>query len=62
MQKFIGMGKRESQNYADSLNFVYRLCRVDGEQFFSYPAEEEKRNDRICIEIENGKVVKATVA
>ncbi len=59
VDKFIGLPKRQSQNLADEWNLIFRLCKVDGKDFFDYP--EDVRTDRVCIEIENGKVVKATI-
>lgn len=55
----IGMGKRQSQNKVEAMNLIYRLIRVDGETIQSYP--EDVRDDRVCVEIDNGKVTKATV-
>lgn len=55
----LGMGKRQSQNKVEAMNMIYRLICVDGESIQSYP--EDVRSDRVCVEIENGKVVKVTV-
>lgn len=55
----IGMGKRQSQNKVEAMNLIYRLIRVDGETIQSYP--EDVRDDRVCVEIDNGKVTKATI-
>lgn len=55
----LGMGKRQSQNKVEELNMIYRLIRVDNESIQSYP--EDVRSDRVCVEIENGKVVRAVV-
>jgi hypothetical protein len=55
----IGMGKRQSQNKAESMNLIYRLIRVDGETIQSYP--DDVRDDRVCVEIDGGKVTKATI-
>jgi len=55
----LGMGKRQSQNKAESMNLIYRLISVDGEGIQSYP--DDVRDDRVCIEIAGGKVVKAEI-
>jgi hypothetical protein len=55
----LGMGKRQSQNKVEAMNMIYRLIRVDNETIQSYP--EDVRDDRVCIEIESGKVVKAVI-
>lgn len=57
-EDFIGMSKKGAQNFAEAKNMIFRLIRVDKEQFYKYPKDigEEPRTDRICIEIDNGKV------
>jgi hypothetical protein len=60
-EQFIGMSKKRAQDVAEFQSLVFRLVSVDGEKFLGYPEEAEPRTDRICIEIENGAVVKATV-
>ncbi len=57
--KYLGMTKKGAQGAAESANLIFRLIRVDGEDFLSYP--EDKRDDRLCVEIDNGKVTKATI-
>lgn len=57
--KFIGLGKRSSQNLAEAESLAYRLIRVDAESFLPYP--EDIRTDRVCIEIDNLKVSKAKI-
>lgn len=57
--KFIGLGKKDAQNLAEAYNMIFRIIRVDDKDMFSYP--EDNRDDRICIEIDQGKVSKATV-
>ncbi len=57
--KYIGLGKRTAQNKAELDNLIFRLIRVDGESFLSYP--EDVREDRLCVEIDNDKVSKAVV-
>jgi hypothetical protein len=56
---FIGMTKKTAQNKAEELNLIFRLIRIDGQEFFKFP--EDKREDRICIEIDNGNVTKAVI-
>lgn len=53
---FLGKSKWQSQGLAESNNLIFRLLRVDDRQMFSMPTD--KRSDRVCIEIENGEVVK----
>jgi len=57
---FLGLSKKRGQDLAESLNVVFQLIRIDQEEYFSYPSEQE-RSDRVFIEIEQGKIVKATV-
>jgi hypothetical protein len=56
---FIGLSKKRAQDIAESKNVVFRLIRIDDESFFPYP--DDTRDDRVCVEIESGKVVKATI-
>lgn len=62
-EDFVGMSKKGAQNKAEAENLIFRLISVDGVSFLKYPTEldppEEPRTDRICVEIENSKVVKA---
>jgi len=55
---FVGMSKKRAQDVAELKNMLFRLISVDGVPFLSYP--EDERTDRVCVEIENSKVVKAT--
>lgn len=55
---YIGMTKKGAQNKAEQQNLIFRLIRVDAEAFLPYP--EDKRDDRICCEIDDGKVTKAS--
>lgn len=59
--KFLGLTKKSAQDLAEKNNLVFRLIRIDQESFFTYPSNSEHRNDRICIEIEKGQVVKASL-
>jgi hypothetical protein len=56
---FLGKTKKGAQDYAESKNMIFRLIRIDSENFMSYP--EETLTDRVCIEIDKGKVTKATI-
>jgi hypothetical protein len=58
-EDFLGLSKKTAQDLAEKKSFIFRLISVDGEPFFSYP--EDVRTDRVCVEIENGQIVKATV-
>lgn len=57
--QFVGLGKRAAQNKAEFLNLSFHLIRVDKENFFSYP--DDTRADRICIEIDEGRVSRAKI-
>ncbi len=57
--KFLGMTKKGAQNKAEELNLIFRLIRIDNDNFYAYP--EDKREDRVCVEIDNGSVTKATI-
>lgn len=57
--KFLGLTKKGAQNLAESSNLIFRLIKVDGQDFLAYPDDE--RTDRVCVEIENGKVTKANI-
>jgi hypothetical protein len=56
---YVGMGKRQAQNKSEIDNLIFRLIRVDAEDFLSYP--DDVRDDRICVEIDDNKVTKATI-
>jgi hypothetical protein len=58
-EQFKGLSKKQAQQLAEIKNLIFRLIIVDGEQFFSMP--EDQRDDRVCVEIENGQVVKASI-
>jgi hypothetical protein len=55
-EDFLGLTKKMAQDRAEGRNLIFRLIRVDKENFFDYPTDE--RNDRVCIEIDAGKVTK----
>jgi hypothetical protein len=56
---FVGLSKVGAQNKAEAKNLVFRLVSVNGETYLGYP--EDSRDDRVCVEIVNGKVVKAEI-
>lgn len=58
-ESFIGLTKKGAQNKAESQNLIFRLVRIDGADFLGYP--EDTREDRVCVEIDNGNVTKATI-
>lgn len=56
---FLGMTKKGSQDKAEAMNLIFRLIRVDDRAIQSYPSDQ--RTDRLCVELEGGKVVKAVI-
>lgn len=58
-EDFIGLTKRNAQDKAESKNMIFRLIRIDKTDFFSYP--EDVRTDRVCAEIDEGKITKASI-
>jgi hypothetical protein len=57
--EFLGMSKKTAQDYAEARNLIFRLLSIDGEPFFSLP--EDTRTDRVCVDIVDGKIVKASI-
>lgn len=57
-EDFLGLTKRGAQNLAEQRNLIFRLIKIDSEEFLSYP--EDARDDRVCVEIQSGKVTRAT--
>lgn len=57
--QFLGLTKKRAQDRAEVLNLVFRLIRINDENFLPYP--DDKRTDRICVEIDNGAVTKALI-
>jgi hypothetical protein len=57
--KYLLLPKKDAQNLAEKDSVIFRLIRVDDRNILPYP--EDIRNDRICVEVEKNKVVKATV-
>ena len=58
-EQFLGMSKKSAQDKAEKLNMIFYLVRKDQEFYLPYPTD--KRADRICVEIENGKVVQCVI-
>ena len=56
---FLGKTKKSAQDFAEARYMIFRLIKVDGESFFPYP--DDSRADRVCVELEGGKVVKAVI-
>ena len=56
---FIGLSKKKAQDVAEYNSLIFRLVKVDGEEMLGYPTDTN--SERICVEIENGKVVKASI-
>lgn len=57
--QFIGLSKTMGQNKSEKLNLIFRMIRVDNEKFFDYP--EDVRTDRVCVELDGGKIVIAVI-
>lgn len=55
----MGLSRKSAQNLADVKDMIFRLISVDGEPYLSYP--EDIREDRVCVEITDGKVSRALV-
>ena len=59
---FMGLTKQSAQNLSEAKNMIFQLISIDGEPFFSYPSVDDPvRTDRVFVEIEKGKVVKASI-
>lgn len=61
VEEFIGLDKKSAQNKADKLSLIFFLIRIDNKNYFSYPKKEDKRDDRLCVEIDKRKVTSATI-
>jgi hypothetical protein len=57
--EYISLTKKQAQDKAERKNFIFRLIRIDAESFLPYP--DDVRQDRLCVEIDDGKVSKVTV-
>lgn len=60
-KSFIGLSKKNAQDLAENNNLIFRLVSLNGELYLGYPDENDKRSDRICVEIDKGKVTKASL-
>ena len=60
-EDFLSLSKKQAQDLAESKYMIFHLVRIDDERFFDYPSEEDKRFDRICVEIDRGKITKAVI-
>lgn len=58
-EDFIGLTKKNAQDKAEGRNFIFRLIRIDNKAFFDYPPANDFCAERLCVELENGKVVVA---
>ncbi len=56
---FMGLSKHKAQDLAEKKYIIFRLVSVDGETFLGYP--EDTRTDRVCVVIEKGSIVQASV-
>ena len=56
---FLNISKKRAQDLAESNYLIFRLVSVDDEIILGYPTD--KRDDRICVEIKNEKVVQASI-
>jgi hypothetical protein len=55
-EQFIGQTKKRAQDLAEQYNLIFHLVSIDGEKILGYP--EDKRQDRICVEINNKEITK----
>ncbi len=55
--QFIGLTKKGAQNLAEASNLIFRLIRIDKEQYLPYT--DEHVAGRVCIEIDKGTVSEA---
>lgn len=58
---FLGLTKKNAQDKAERMDLIFRLIRIDGEQYFGYPEEGDVRHDRVCVEIDNTKITKVVL-
>jgi len=58
-EEFLGLTKKAAQDKAEAKNLIFRLIRIDNEPYFAYPPETDVCEQRLCVEIDNGKVSKA---
>ena len=55
---FEGLTKKRAQDLAEASNLIFRLVKIDKEDILGYPTDTVA--DRVCIVIEDGKVIEAT--
>lgn len=60
-QQFTGLTKKRAQDLAEKLNVIFRLIRIDDKPFLPFPDPSDKRDDRVCVEIDKTFVTKVTV-
>lgn len=60
-EDYINKTKKRAQDLSEKQNLIFRLIRIDNEQFLPYPSVDDVRTDRICVEIDNTLVSKATI-
>ena len=56
---FIGLSKHAAFDLAELNYLIFRLVSVNGELFLGHP--EDRRDDRICVIIEDQKVIEAFI-
>jgi hypothetical protein len=60
-EDFLSLSKKRAQDLAESKYMIFRLIRIDDERFLDYPSEDDKRFDRVCVELDQGKITKAVI-
>jgi hypothetical protein len=55
----VGMSKKEAQNFAEMNNLIFRLMTIDNEKYLESPVDQ--RDDRLCVDIEKGRVTRALI-
>lgn len=58
-EDLLGMTKKRAQDEAEIRNYIFRIIRIDTTDFQAYP--DDVRTDRVCVEIDNGRVSKVTL-
>ncbi len=56
---FLGKTKKGAQDTAEKHNMIFRLIRIDQDNFCAYPDTDDICDARVSIEIDNGKVTHA---
>lgn len=57
-EDFLGLTKKGAMEKAETKNLIFRLIRINETNYFSYPADT--RTDRVCVELDDGKVSKVS--